>query len=191
MDLHTNSSNNTIFADASGSIAYFHANFVPQRDTRFDWSHPVDGSVTATEWQGVHTIDESPLVHNPASGWLYNANNWPSPTLRALQTARLAKLGEPQVVATLGDRSGAEGAAWLKSAAAERPAAGANTLLITHAPNVMGAFAQEGQGMADGEMLVIQPDGAGGFRVAGRIGIDRWPVLEPCRFWWMETMVGF
>ena len=77
MDLHTNSSNNTIFADAEGNIAYFHANFVPRRDTSFDWSRPVSGSNPATDWKGVHGIDETPLVVNPASGWLYNTNNWP------------------------------------------------------------------------------------------------------------------
>ena len=77
MDLHTNSSNNTIYADADGNIAYFHANFVPRRDPRFDWSKPVDGSDPATEWKGTHTVEESPLVVNPASGWVYNTNNWP------------------------------------------------------------------------------------------------------------------
>ncbi|MEX2153466.1 MAG: penicillin acylase family protein [Gemmatimonadaceae bacterium] len=77
MELHTNSSNNTIFADASGNIAYFHANFIPKRDGRFGWANPVDGSDPATEWMGVHSIDESPLVVNPKSGWLYNTNNWP------------------------------------------------------------------------------------------------------------------
>lgn len=77
MELHTNSSNNTIFADAEGNIAYFHANFVPRRDTRFDWRKPVDGSNPATEWKGLHAVDESPLVHNPANGWLYNTNNSP------------------------------------------------------------------------------------------------------------------
>jgi acyl-homoserine-lactone acylase len=77
MELHTNSSNNTIFADAGGNIAYFHANFVPKRDPTFDWTKPVDGSDPATEWQGVHSIDEGPLVVNPASGWLYNTNNAP------------------------------------------------------------------------------------------------------------------
>jgi acyl-homoserine-lactone acylase len=77
MELYTNSSNNTIFADAEGNIAYFHANFVPRRDPKFDWSRPVDGSDPATEWQGLHTIDESPLVVNPPGGWLYNTNNWP------------------------------------------------------------------------------------------------------------------
>jgi acyl-homoserine lactone acylase PvdQ len=77
MELHTNSSNNTVFADAEGNIAYFHANFVPKRDPRFDWSEPVDGSNPATEWQGVHAIDQSPNVINPAGGWIQNTNNWP------------------------------------------------------------------------------------------------------------------
>jgi len=77
MELHTNSSNNTIFADADGNIAYFHANFVPRRDPRFDWRKPVDGSDPATEWRGIHSVDESPLVVNPPNGWLYNTNNWP------------------------------------------------------------------------------------------------------------------
>jgi acyl-homoserine-lactone acylase len=77
MELHTNSSNNTIFADADGNIAYFHANFIPRRDARFDWTRPVDGSDPATEWQGLLAVDESPNVINPATGWLYNANNWP------------------------------------------------------------------------------------------------------------------
>ncbi|MEP6730570.1 MAG: penicillin acylase family protein, partial [bacterium] len=56
MDLHTNSSNNTIFADAEGNIAYFHANFIPKRDTKFDWTKPVDGSDPATEWKGLHSV---------------------------------------------------------------------------------------------------------------------------------------
>ena len=77
MDLHTNSSNNTVFADAEGNIAYFHANFVPIRDTRFDWSRPVDGNDPATAWQGLHSVDESPLVVNPSNGWIQNTNNWP------------------------------------------------------------------------------------------------------------------
>src|SRR5450759_4377080 len=77
MELHTNSSNNTIYADADGNIAYFHGNFIPKRDTRFDWNHPVDGSDPATEWKGLHSVEESPHLLNPASGWLYNTNNWP------------------------------------------------------------------------------------------------------------------
>jgi acyl-homoserine-lactone acylase len=77
MRSHTNSSNNTLFADAEGNIAYFHSNFVPIRDTRFDYSRPVDGSDPATDWQGVHAIEESPNAINPSTGWAYCTNNWP------------------------------------------------------------------------------------------------------------------
>jgi acyl-homoserine-lactone acylase len=77
MELHTNSSNNTIFADADGDIAYFHGNFIPRRDPSFDWTKPVDGSNPATDWKGLLSVDESPHLLNPKSGWLYNANNWP------------------------------------------------------------------------------------------------------------------
>ena len=77
MELHTNSSNNTIFADAGGDIAYFHGNFIPKRDPKFDWTKPVDGSDPATDWNGLLSIDETPHLLNPASGWIYNSNNWP------------------------------------------------------------------------------------------------------------------
>jgi acyl-homoserine-lactone acylase len=77
MDLRTNSSNNTVYADANGNIAYFHGNFVPRRDPRFDWTHPVDGSDPATEWQGLHEVKETITVFNPKSGYISNTNNWP------------------------------------------------------------------------------------------------------------------
>jgi len=77
MELHTNSSNNTLFADAEGNIAYLHSNFVPRRDTTFNWARPVDGSNPATDWKGVHSVSESPNVINPKSGWVYNTNNYP------------------------------------------------------------------------------------------------------------------
>src|SRR5215510_12252661 len=70
MELHTNSSNNTIYADADGNIAYFHGPFIPGRDTRFDWTKPVDGSDPATEWHDLWSVDESPKLLNPPSGWL-------------------------------------------------------------------------------------------------------------------------
>ncbi len=77
MELHTNSSNNTVFADGSGNIAYFHSNYIPRRDTSFDWTKPVDGSNPATSYRGVLSFDETPNVVNPPSGWVYNSNNWP------------------------------------------------------------------------------------------------------------------
>jgi acyl-homoserine lactone acylase PvdQ len=77
MELKANSSNNTIFADAQGDIAYFHGNYIPRRDTQFDWTKPVDGSNPETEWKGLLTVDETPHLLNPKSGWLYNSNNSP------------------------------------------------------------------------------------------------------------------
>lgn len=77
MRYHTNSSNNTVFADSSGNIAYFHGNHIPVRDTRFDWSKPVDGSDPATDWGRLHTLEETVGVLNPATGWLQNTNNTP------------------------------------------------------------------------------------------------------------------
>jgi len=77
MQIRRNSSNNTVFADSSGNIAYFHGNFVPRRDTRFDYSKPVDGSNPATDWQGLHTVDETITLLNPPNGWIQNANSTP------------------------------------------------------------------------------------------------------------------
>lgn len=77
MRYHTNSSNNTVFADSSGNIAYFHGNHIPVRDVSFDWSKPVDGSNPATEWGRLHTIEETVGVLNPETGWLQNTNNTP------------------------------------------------------------------------------------------------------------------
>ena len=77
MELHGNSSNNTLFADARGNIAYFHSNYVPRRDTTLDWTAPVDGSDPRSDYRGLLSFDESPNAVNPASGWAYNSNNWP------------------------------------------------------------------------------------------------------------------
>ncbi|OIR12738.1 glutaryl-7-aminocephalosporanic-acid acylase precursor [mine drainage metagenome] len=72
-----NTSNNTVYADAEGNIAYWHGNFVPERDTKYNWAKPVDGTIAATEWKGLHTVDE--IVHsiNPSNGWLQNCNSTP------------------------------------------------------------------------------------------------------------------
>ncbi|MFI5234448.1 MAG: penicillin acylase family protein [Gemmatimonadales bacterium] len=77
LELHTNSSNNTVFADGEGNIAYFHSNYIPRRDTSFDWTKPVDGSDPATDYHGLLSVAETPNLLNPAGGWLYNSNNWP------------------------------------------------------------------------------------------------------------------
>jgi acyl-homoserine-lactone acylase len=77
MEMHTNSSNNTLFADSEGNIAYWHSNFVPRRRTDIDWTRPVDGSDSRNDWGEPHSIEETPNVFNPSVGWLQNTNNWP------------------------------------------------------------------------------------------------------------------
>ena len=77
MQLHTNSSNNTIFADAEGNIAYWHADWIPRRSDKFDWFKPVDGSNPATAYHGLLSLAQTPHLLNPPNGWLYNSNNWP------------------------------------------------------------------------------------------------------------------
>jgi acyl-homoserine-lactone acylase len=77
MQLKANSSNNTIYADADGHIAYFHGNYIPRRDTRFDFTKPVDGGDPATDWHGLLTVEEGPHLLDPKSGYLFNVNNSP------------------------------------------------------------------------------------------------------------------
>jgi acyl-homoserine-lactone acylase len=76
-ELKANSSNNTLFADDKGEIAFLSPQFVPKRDDRFDYAHVVDGADPATDWHGLHALDELPSAVNPASGWAFNTNNAP------------------------------------------------------------------------------------------------------------------
>jgi acyl-homoserine-lactone acylase len=77
MDLRANTTNNTVYADDQGNIAYWHGNFMPRRDTAYNWSLPVDGTTAATEWKGVHDLDEIVHCYNPATGWIQNCNSTP------------------------------------------------------------------------------------------------------------------
>lgn len=77
MDMKINNSNNTVFADKFGNIAYWHGNFIPRRNPNYDWSLPVDGTTAATEWKGLHPVSETVHLINPASGWIENCNSTP------------------------------------------------------------------------------------------------------------------
>jgi len=75
--MRTDTSNNTVYADVDGTIAYFHGNFIPKRDSAFDYTRPVDGSDPRTEWQGPHALADTIMLLNPANGWIQNTNDWP------------------------------------------------------------------------------------------------------------------
>ena len=77
MELKANSSNNTVYADAEGVIAYLHPQFVPRRDDRFDYTRPANGADPATDWHGEHALSDLPTVVSPAGGWIQNTNDWP------------------------------------------------------------------------------------------------------------------
>jgi acyl-homoserine lactone acylase PvdQ len=77
MDMRSNSSDNTVFADDKGNIAYWHGNFIPKRDPKLDWAQLVDGTTSSTEWKGLHSLDEMVHVYNPPTGWIQNCNSTP------------------------------------------------------------------------------------------------------------------
>ena len=77
LDLKGNISNNTVYADAQGNIAYWHGNRIPVKDKKYNWNKAVDGTITATEWKGLHSINEIVQSINPVNGWLQNCNSTP------------------------------------------------------------------------------------------------------------------
>jgi phosphohistidine phosphatase SixA len=97
-----------------------------------------------------------------------------SPTYRALETIRYAQFGNPQPFPELGDngqsmQGGTEAqATWLQKKVTEFPK-GANTLIVTHMPNMSRAFPQSTSNLADGEALIFGPSG-----VLARIKIEEW-----------------
>lgn len=105
-----------------------------------------------------------------------------SPTYRALETARYAKLPQPRTVTELGENGanmqGATNAQaeWLRQRVKEFPK-GTNTVLVTHYPNLKAAFPQDAANLGDGEALVFGPDGKGGAILVARVKIEDWAKL--------------
>jgi phosphohistidine phosphatase SixA len=107
-----------------------------------------------------------------------------SPTYRALETLRLADIGKPKTAPELNE--GAEGmmasadparSAWLRAKVAETPRKGTNTLIVTHSPNLTGAFQDSAARMSAGEALIFQPDGKGDAALVARLKIEEWSKL--------------
>jgi phosphohistidine phosphatase SixA len=107
-----------------------------------------------------------------------------SPTYRALETVRLAQLPNAKPVAELGDNGRsmqggtAAQAAWLQKQVARFPS-GANTILVTHQPNIAAAFPQYAAGLAEGESLIFAKDAKGDAVLVSRVKIEEWPGLQP------------
>ncbi len=107
-----------------------------------------------------------------------------SPTYRALETVRLARLGMPKKFPELGDaghsmtsdKTGKRGA-WLRERVAVQPPRGTNTIIVTHFPNVSEAFPDDAKGLEDGEALIFRPDSHGGASLIARVKITEWARL--------------
>lgn len=100
MDLLSNTSNNTVYADDQGNIAFWYGNFMPKRNRAYNWRQPVDGTTPATEWQGLHKLDEIVHVYNPLTGWIENCNSTP---FTAAGKASPVKQNYPQYMAPDGE----------------------------------------------------------------------------------------
>lgn len=100
---------------------------------------------------------------------------------RALEAARLTGLGpvessldvsEPQNVPPV---EGQRRAAALKLLLSTPPAAGTNTLVVSHRPNLQDAAGKDFGDMAEGEIAVFKSLGTGGFRLVARVPPSAWP----------------
>jgi acyl-homoserine lactone acylase PvdQ len=65
---------NFMAADNKGNIFYQRTGRVPKRPTGYDWSKPVDGTTSKTEWLGIHPVSELLELMNPVQGYMQNCN---------------------------------------------------------------------------------------------------------------------
>src|SRR5262245_12857498 len=133
---------------------------------------PTEASANADNVKLERQLDEAGRSGSIAMGRALRALKVPigqvltSPAYRAMETVRLGQFGAPVPVAELGE--GPEGmlgvtetqAAVLRTRVAQKPKAG-NTIVVTHNPNLTRAFPEWGPTVAQGETVVVRPDGTG------------------------------
>jgi acyl-homoserine lactone acylase PvdQ len=151
MELLSNASNNTVYADDKGNIAYWHGNFIPKRDTAFDWDKPVDGSTSATEWKGLHALEETIHLYNPSSGWIQNCNSTP---FTAAGASSPVKRNYPAYMATEPDNFRGINAVRLLS---REPAYTIDKLIATGYDTYLTAFEELIPAFTSSDSLLTQP----------------------------------
>nr|WP_137676348.1 acylase [Parerythrobacter lutipelagi] len=70
-------STNFIYADKQGNIGYFYNAAIPDRPKGHDWRNVLPGDDSKLIWTDTVDFEMIPQLVNPASGWLFNANNSP------------------------------------------------------------------------------------------------------------------
>lgn len=68
---------NLMMADVAGNIQYIRTGRVPIRPPGFDFSKPVPGNTSRSEWLGIHPTADLVVVRNPPTGYLQNCNIGP------------------------------------------------------------------------------------------------------------------
>jgi acyl-homoserine lactone acylase PvdQ len=74
LDLNQIMPQNVMVADVKGNIYYQRTGRVPIRPDGYDFSRPVDGSTSKTEWLGIHRARELISAENPPQGYMQNCN---------------------------------------------------------------------------------------------------------------------
>jgi phosphohistidine phosphatase SixA len=103
---------------------------------------------------------------------------------RAVETATLLDLGEVSATAALNEggttamaQGNADKGAVLRQLAATLPDTGTNVILVTHKPNIVGAFGKDWSDVSEGEATIVRPDSEGGFIVIARVLATDWARL--------------
>lgn len=73
----TQPSINYIYADAEGNIAHYYNAMFPKRLEGWDWQKDLPGDRSDLIWQDYLPFSAVPMTKNPASGFVFNANNTP------------------------------------------------------------------------------------------------------------------
>lgn len=103
---------------------------------------------------------------------------------RAVETATLLNLGKVSATEALNEggtttmaQGNADKGAALRQLAATLPDTGTNVILVTHKPNIVGAFGRDWSDVSEGEATIVRPDSEGGFIVIARVRATDWPRL--------------
>lgn len=65
---------NVMYADIHGNTYYQRTGRVPIRPDGYDWTRPVPGDTSESEWLGIHDTADLAQLLNPAAGWMQNCN---------------------------------------------------------------------------------------------------------------------
>ena len=103
---------------------------------------------------------------------------------RAVETATLLGVGKVRTTealneggtTTMAQGNDVQGGA-LRKLAATPPPAGTNIILVTHKPNIVGAFGKDWSDVSEGEATILRPDGKGGFAQVARVQAAEWVPL--------------